>query len=585
MTSRLQPAIKTRKAAIARLRDRSCDSDVRDDLDVSILSRWRLAAMADSQVPNVAEGANEPLPRPRLSTESNGESNGPQSPSTAATSPSMHNEHASKGSISSETAKIALLQAELGRMRAERDTLDANYRSLLEKITAMRNTLGNKLRQDAEELDRREQLIQSLTAQNEDLQVSVDTLNTELVSSNEEAERLSRELDALRNRALQDNAYESSLRERDAAELEHVRQDRDEWERVAIEERVRGESLSMEVIALQRQLQTKSDELEVMAKEFEQEKGTSVNLQSVLEDFQSVKELELKQALAGHEAQLHRVTTQLAEFKHRAFTAEDSLSSTSRNAQKTEQLEQELREKNLLIGKLRHEAVIANEHLTEALRRLRKSSPESNVDRRLVTNILLQFLGTPRADPKRFEMLTLLSSILSWDDNERERAGLQRAGVAFGAGAAGVGRRIVSSGSIKATEKGDESESFSKMWVEFLLKESTSSTTLHSPSAAPLALTPAASQQQFNINGFTVTTSPPHSPHSPTSSLGGERRSPYTGPRTLRMQSLGSPRPTPATTSSPNLLSSLALNGSGAGLGHGSAADSETSSQSEPSGL
>ena len=98
-------------------------------------------------------------------------------------------------------------------------------------------------------------------------------------------------------------------------------------------------------------------------------------------------------------------------------------------------------------------AVILNEHLTEALRRLRKSSPESSVDRRLVTNILLQFLTTPRADSKRFEMLILLASILSWDDGERERAGLQRAGVASGAGAAGVGRRIVSSGSIKALDK------------------------------------------------------------------------------------------------------------------------------------
>ena len=39
---------------------------------------------------------------------------------------------------------------------------------------------------------------------------------------------------------------------------------------------------------------------------------------------------------------------------------------------------------------------------------------------------MLQFLTTPRADPKRFEMLNLLSSILSWSDEERAQAGLQR---------------------------------------------------------------------------------------------------------------------------------------------------------------
>lgn len=73
-------------------------------------------------------------------------------------------------------------------------------------------------------------------------------------------------------------------------------------------------------------------------------------------------------------------------------------------------------------------AVVNNEHLTEALRRLRKNSSDNNVDRRLVTNILLSFLTTHRADSKRFEMLSLLSTILSWDDAEREKAGLQRMG-------------------------------------------------------------------------------------------------------------------------------------------------------------
>jgi hypothetical protein len=63
----------------------------------------------------------------------------------------------------------------------------------------------------------------------------------------------------------------------------------------------------------------------------------------------------------------------------------------------------------------------------EALRRLRRSSTDTNVDRRLVTNVLLSFLTTPREDAKRFEMLSLLATVLSWTDPEREKAGLQRA--------------------------------------------------------------------------------------------------------------------------------------------------------------
>jgi len=149
-------------------------------------------------------------------------------------------------------------------------------------------------------------------------------------------------------------------------------------------------------------------------------------------------------------------------------------------------LEQEVKEKNLLIGKLRHEAVIMNEHLIEALRRLRKSSTETNVDRRLVTNVLLSFLTTPRADPKRFEMLGLLGTILGWGDAEREKAGLIRSsGVAPGAGVAvpgssggglfwgrGVnGTTSPSKSKNLELEKTDETESFSRLWVEFLLTE------------------------------------------------------------------------------------------------------------------
>jgi hypothetical protein len=65
----------------------------------------------------------------------------------------------------------------------------------------------------------------------------------------------------------------------------------------------------------------------------------------------------------------------------------------------------------------------------EALRRLRRNSSENNVDRRLVTNVILSFLQTPRGDTKRFEILSLLASILSWTDQDRERAGLQRSGI------------------------------------------------------------------------------------------------------------------------------------------------------------
>lgn len=51
--------------------------------------------------------------------------------------------------------RIAELEAELDRVTNEKDTLESQYRGLLGKLTNMRNTLGDKLRQDAVRLQSR----------------------------------------------------------------------------------------------------------------------------------------------------------------------------------------------------------------------------------------------------------------------------------------------------------------------------------------------------------------------------------------------------------------------------------------------
>ncbi|THH28591.1 hypothetical protein EUX98_g5599 [Antrodiella citrinella] len=343
---------------------------------------------------------------------------------------------------------IQRLQHELQRTKEEKDTLAAQYRNLLSKLTTMRTTLGNKLKQDADELDRQEQLVQQLTVQNDDLSATVEALKAELITSNEESERASRELEVMRSRALQENAQEAYQREREVrelqAELEQSRIDRDEWEDKAMQSQVVADEARLTVDALRRDLEIEREARERDATDLHIEREKCNNLQSVLEDFQAAKDHELQQALKGHEVQLLQVTQSLAEYKHRALTAEMQLEESNTSSSRTTELEKEVKEKNLLISKLRHEAVIMNDHLMEALRRLRRSSTDTNVDRRLVTNVLLSFLNTPRADSKRFEMLSLLSSILSWNDDEREKAGLQKKGGILSSASASIWGRATS---------------------------------------------------------------------------------------------------------------------------------------------
>jgi hypothetical protein len=97
--------------------------------------------MADQSSPAV-DAANETLAGLRLSIDSNG--NDQSTPS-----PSFPQVNGTKSSGHNENTQLDLLAAELERTRADKDALDAQYRNLLEKVTAMRTTLGNKLRQDA----------------------------------------------------------------------------------------------------------------------------------------------------------------------------------------------------------------------------------------------------------------------------------------------------------------------------------------------------------------------------------------------------------------------------------------------------
>ncbi|KAG8216811.1 hypothetical protein J3R82DRAFT_7064 [Butyriboletus roseoflavus] len=453
------------------------------------------------------------------------------------------------------------LQRQLARERAEREDLATQYRNLLAKLTAMRTTLGNKLKQDAEELDRRELHIQTLTAQNEDMSATVETLKTELMASHADNERTARELDSLRNRDLSESvASEHALRET-LAELERCRLERDEWERGAMQERLLVEEARAIAEALRRELDVEREVRQREGEVLDAAKETAANLQSVLEDFQTAREHELHQAVKGYKTQLDDATLSLADFKRRALDAEIQLEDNKNNASRTSELEQDVKEKNLLIGKLRHEAVIMNEHLIEALRRLRKSSSDTNVDRRLVSNVLLSFLSTPRPDPKRFEMLALLGTILGWGDTERERAGLiKNLGTVPSAGATGHGasggsglfwgRGINGAASPSKSknmelEKTDETESFSRLWVEFLLTEANQGESQSQPGSqtSPSKL----------LSHTSMPSSPSHSPNRITLSSPSNGTAPPTGSKGMRRLGSWTPLGGAAAISLPTL--------------------------------
>jgi len=116
--------------------------------------------------------------------------------------------------------------------------------------------------------------------------------------------------------------------------------------------------------------------------------------------------------------QVDALRKQADESAQKAAESATKLETTQKELERYIPFEREVKEKNLLLGKLRHEAVILNDHLTKALRFLKKGRPEDNVDRQIVTNHFLHFLALDRSDPKKFQILQLIAALLGWTEGE-----------------------------------------------------------------------------------------------------------------------------------------------------------------------
>jgi uncharacterized protein YicC (UPF0701 family) len=104
-------------------------------------------------------------------------------------------------------------------------------------------------------------------------------------------------------------------------------------------------------------------------------------LQRALQEVQEARKRELREMVESYEEQVVALKKLVQESDSRAVEAEATKGSLQSEVDRLIPFEKEIKEKNLLIGKLRHEAIVLNDHLTKALRFLKKAKPEDNVDR------------------------------------------------------------------------------------------------------------------------------------------------------------------------------------------------------------
>lgn len=149
-------------------------------------------------------------------------------------------------------------------------------------------------------------------------------------------------------------AREAQLREV-TEDLERSRLEREDWENQAMKERVEREKLETSLHSIERELSTIKAENQQLKEERDREAEAAQNLHVVLEEFQAAKDREIRATLGDMQVQVQSLTKSLQEYKQRAHAAETRLSTTQSDSERVSALQQEVKEKNLLIGKLRHE--------------------------------------------------------------------------------------------------------------------------------------------------------------------------------------------------------------------------------------
>ncbi|KAL3459966.1 hypothetical protein BJX64DRAFT_195799 [Aspergillus heterothallicus] len=372
--------------------------------------------------------------------------------------------------------------------RIKRSTRNLNfvvYSS--ESILSNRNSVKGLRRMPYEEIAQARSKIEELEEQKSSAKEEYELKISKMAQENQQ---MLKELSELRERT--NLSQQNWLKEKDElleqgsylqSEFEQAKEAMHNWEVLAMEERSIRENLGEKVIDLEEQLATLKDSFEKASAERESQAATVDGLQRALQEIQTARKQELRELVESSDSQIEQLKQALSDAKTKALEAEVSLQDAQGELERVRPFEKEVREKNLLIGKLRHEAVTLNDHLTKALRFLKRGKPEDNVDRHIVTNHLLHFFALDRSDPKKFQILQLIAALLGWSDEQREQAGLTRPGASGNTGGRlrvpGSPMHRTPSTPTLATEFMDNGaaskESLAELWSNFLEQESQAS--------------------------------------------------------------------------------------------------------------
>ena len=291
------------------------------------------------------------------------------------------------------------LRTDLEESEAGREQAETQYQNLLGRVEKIKETLGERLKRDKQELEEAKDRIDELEFQNETLREGGAAAEAAAATAEAQVARLQKELDdieneheresnAMRGRAqLSQQNWQREKEDLERAmqqlrkELEEANFTMGEWEVIALEERsVRG-TLTEKASDLEEQLATTIELNQRLTLERETHTDAIEGLQRALEEIQETRKMELREMVSDSEAKLGAAEKRALAAEAQAAEAVLKADKLEKEVERTLPFEREVKEKNALIGKLRHEAIALNDHLTKALRYIKKNRPDDSVDK------------------------------------------------------------------------------------------------------------------------------------------------------------------------------------------------------------
>ncbi|KAL6126246.1 hypothetical protein ACLB2K_074297 [Fragaria x ananassa] len=394
----------------------------------------------------------------------------------------IHNE------LNDKISEISRLQMELNRRE------DGNAENFKRLIATLEKE-NNSLKMEKNELEAALRTSRTLADKEslepsesfpgkEEMELSLHKIDSELKVARQERDKALQELKRLKQHLLEKESEESEKMDEDSKIIEELRQANEHLKAqiLHLEKALKKAIASQEDVKMinNNELQKSKELIDDLNKRLESCMSTIdaknielLNLQTALGQYYA--EIEAKEHLEGDLARVREESARLSRLlKDADHQAEVSKAEKEEILSKLSQAEKIVLDWKSRVNKLEEDNSKLRRAVEQSMTRLNRMSIDSDflVDRRIVIKLLVTYFQRNHSK----EVLDLMTRMLGFTDEDKQRIGVAQGGKGVVRGVLGLPGRLVggilggnsAGGSASAAS---DNHSFADLWVDFLLKE------------------------------------------------------------------------------------------------------------------